>query len=61
MATRGGTADLPLHHGRVPRWLSEPMSKLARTVFDGPMRKKRPAEPEQLTLPGLKQKHRPGR
>ncbi|MDC7232309.1 MAG: DUF763 domain-containing protein [Spirochaetales bacterium] len=29
---RSGTADLPLHNGRVPRWLSERMARLGREV-----------------------------
>jgi len=29
---RSGTADLPLHYGRVPRWLSERMARLGREI-----------------------------
>ncbi len=29
---RGGTADLPLHGGRVPRWLAERMTRLGTAV-----------------------------
>lgn len=29
---RGGTADLPLHVGRVPKWLSERMARLGRGI-----------------------------
>jgi len=29
-----GTADLPLHHGRAPRWLFEKMVKLSRAIIE---------------------------
>ena len=29
MGRRSGTADLPLHHGRVPAWLHRRMSRLS--------------------------------
>ncbi|MEB3806803.1 MAG: DUF763 domain-containing protein [Desulfurococcales archaeon] len=29
-----GIADLPLHHGRVPQWMLEVMTKLARAIMD---------------------------
>ena len=32
MARRSGTADLPLHGGRVPAWLAERMAKLGAVV-----------------------------
>jgi hypothetical protein len=32
MPVRAGTADLPLHHGRVPPWLASRMSKLGAVV-----------------------------
>ena len=32
MARRSGTADLPLHGGRVPAWLAERMAKLGAIV-----------------------------
>ncbi len=31
---RSGTADLPLHGGRVPRWLSERMTKLGGAIME---------------------------
>ena len=31
---RTGIADLPLHHGRAPRWLFEKMVRLARAVIE---------------------------
>jgi len=31
---RSGTADLPLHGGRVPRWLAERMSKLGSAITE---------------------------
>lgn len=34
MATRSGSADLPLHGGRVPRWLSDRMSKLGALICE---------------------------
>jgi hypothetical protein len=34
MATRSGSADLPLHGGRVPRWLAERMSRLGRVIAE---------------------------
>ncbi|MBV9542140.1 MAG: DUF763 domain-containing protein, partial [Alphaproteobacteria bacterium] len=32
MAQRAGSADLPLHGGRVPAWLAERMSKLGAAI-----------------------------
>ncbi|AKR54933.1 hypothetical protein XM25_03755 [Devosia sp. H5989] len=32
MAQRAGSADLPLHHGHVPRWLSQRMARLGAVV-----------------------------
>ena len=34
MGYRTGTADLPLHGGRVPAWLSERMAKLGRVLVE---------------------------
>ncbi|MFO0729007.1 MAG: DUF763 domain-containing protein [Myxococcota bacterium] len=34
MARRSGTADLPLHGGHVPRWLSERMARLGRVIIE---------------------------
>jgi len=34
MASRTGSADLPLHGGRVPRWLSSRMERMARVVSE---------------------------
>jgi uncharacterized protein len=34
MANRGGSADLPLHHGRVPRWLADRMAKLGAIISE---------------------------
>ncbi len=34
MAHHSGTADLPLHYGRVPPWLAERMRKLGRAVVE---------------------------
>src|ERR1044071_6061919 len=34
MAKRTGSADLPLHGGRVPPWLSARMAKLGRVVVE---------------------------
>src|SRR5688572_14225594 len=31
---RSGTADLPLHGGRVPRWLAERMERLGRVLVE---------------------------
>lgn len=31
---RSGHADLPLHHGKVPRWLSERMSRLGGAILE---------------------------
>src|SRR6201989_109426 len=31
---RSGSADLPLHHGHVPRWLSERMAKLGLAITE---------------------------
>src|ERR1700744_3559199 len=32
MVSRAGSADLPLHGGRVPPWLAEPMAKLGAVI-----------------------------
>ena len=32
MAYRSGSADLPLHGGRVPRWLADRMSVLGAVI-----------------------------
>ena len=34
MARRGGSADLPLHGGRVPRWLGERMTRLGAVISE---------------------------
>src|SRR5213592_2067668 len=34
MAHRAGSADLPLHGGRVPRWLSERMTRLGAVISE---------------------------
>jgi uncharacterized protein len=34
VARRSGSADLPLHGGRVPRWLAERMSRLGRVIAE---------------------------
>ncbi len=34
MAARSGSADLPLHGGRVPRWLGERMTKLGAVITE---------------------------
>jgi hypothetical protein len=34
VARRSGSADLPLHGGRVPRWLAERMSRLGRVIVE---------------------------
>jgi hypothetical protein len=34
MAARSGSADLPLHGGRVPRWLGERMTKLGAVIAE---------------------------
>jgi hypothetical protein len=34
MAARAGSADLPLHGGRVPRWLSERMTRLGAVIAE---------------------------
>ena len=34
MSARTGSADLPLHGGRVPRWLSDRMAALARVLTE---------------------------
>src|SRR5204863_6428235 len=34
MATRTGSADLPLHGGRVPAWLAERMARLGRLIVE---------------------------
>ena len=32
MTRRSGSADLPLHHGRVPPWLGERMTRLGAVI-----------------------------
>ena len=32
MTTRSGSADLPLHHGRVPAWLGQRMTRLGAVI-----------------------------
>ena len=34
MTHRSGSADLPLHGGRVPRWLGERMARLGAVISD---------------------------
>src|SRR5690349_18428446 len=34
MARRAGSADLPLHGGRVPRWLAERMTRLGAVISE---------------------------
>jgi uncharacterized protein len=34
MARRGGTADLPLHGGHVPRWLADRMTRLGAVISE---------------------------
>jgi hypothetical protein len=34
VARRAGSADLPLHHGRVPAWLAERMAKLGAVIAE---------------------------
>src|SRR2546421_12219807 len=34
MAQRAGSADLPLHGGRVPRWLGERMTRLGAVISE---------------------------
>src|SRR3569623_3677067 len=34
MAQRGGHADLPLHHGKVPEWLAGRMAKLGAIIAE---------------------------
>src|SRR5579862_3654531 len=34
MARRAGSADLPLHGGRVPRWLGERMTRLGAVIAE---------------------------
>ena len=34
MSARTGSADLPLHGGRVPRWLAARMARLGRVVVE---------------------------
>src|ERR1700722_20195052 len=35
MARRGGTADLPLHGGQVPKWLADRMTRLGAGISEG--------------------------
>ena len=32
--TKGGSADLPLHYGQVPRWLAERMARLGKAITE---------------------------
>jgi len=32
MTIRSGSADLPLHHGRVPAWLGQRMTRLGAVI-----------------------------
>lgn len=41
---RSGTTDLPLHHGRVPQWLGERMTRLARAIVSVIVEEYGPAE-----------------
>ncbi|MBV9076007.1 MAG: DUF763 domain-containing protein, partial [Methylobacteriaceae bacterium] len=34
MTQRSGSADLPLHHGHVPRWLGERMTRLGAVIAE---------------------------
>jgi hypothetical protein len=34
MAHRAGSADLPLHGGRVPKWLGDRMTRLGTVITD---------------------------
>ena len=34
MASRAGSADLPLHGGRVPRWLADRMTRLGTVISE---------------------------
>lgn len=34
MVNRSGTADLPLHHGKVPPWLANRMAQLSRPIVE---------------------------
>ena len=34
MARRAGTADLPLHGGRVPKWLGDRMTRLGAVITE---------------------------
>ena len=34
MIRRSGSADLPLHNGRVPQWLAQRMSRLGAVISD---------------------------
>ena len=34
MTNRSGTADLPLHHGKVPPWLANRMARLSRPIVE---------------------------
>src|SRR4028118_1402495 len=34
MGMRTGSADLPLHHGRVPAWLADRMARLGRVIVE---------------------------
>lgn len=44
MATRSGTANLPLHGGRAPRWLFERMERLAPAIVEAIVVEHGPAE-----------------
>jgi hypothetical protein len=34
MTRRSGSADLPLHHGRVPAWLGQRMTRLGAVICE---------------------------
>ena len=53
MTQRSGSADLPLHGGRVPRWLGERMTRLGRRHLRGDragLRPRRAAAPPRPSL-----------
>ena len=62
MARRAGSADLPLHGGRVPPWLAERMTRLGAVIGAGhrpslrPRRAAAPARPSVL-VPVLRRRH----
>ena len=44
MAKKSGTADLPLHHGRVPMWLARRMAELAAAITEAIVERAGPDE-----------------